>query len=87
MAEELKFLNPNEIPELTKGKSGRDWSEIFDQIPKGKVLAMAEKDYGSSTNIRAQTKIYNEKNGEVLKARQRTNKETDETTVYVQRVE
>jgi hypothetical protein len=88
---ELVFIEPSQVPNLFKGAKGRDWNKIFNQIPVGKVLPMTEKDYGSAGNIRAMVKQYNEnkenkKNGKVLKAMGRTDKETNKVTVYVQRV-
>lgn len=84
---EIVFLNPDEIPQLTRN-AGRNWSDLFDQIPNGKVLAMTEKKYGSAPNIRAQVAKYNKvkKNGK-LKANGRTDKKTETVTIYVQRLE
>lgn len=89
MTEENKlvFLEPEDIPRLLRGSQGRNWVELFDKIPEGKVLAMNVEDYGSSPNIRTQAKLYNkDKNKKVLKATQRTDKKTEEITVYVQRI-
>lgn len=83
---ELVFINPDEVPKLLRGSGGRKWKELFDKIPKNKVLAMDES-YGSAPNIRTQVKAYNkEQEDHELKVTQRTNKETDKVTVYVQRV-
>lgn len=87
---ELVFLEPKDIPRLLRGGVGRNWKELFDKIPKGKVLLMktGKDHYGSDANIRGQVKNYNEDAGkEVLKMTQRTNPETEELTVYVQRIE
>lgn len=83
---ELTFLEPEEIPRLMRGQNGRNWKELFDQIPIGKVLAMDTEVYGSAPNIRAQVKLYNGKT-KTLKVTQRTDKETEKTVVYVQRIE
>jgi len=86
---ELVFLEPKDVPRLFRGNQGRKWSELFDKIPKGRVLEMKTgKDYyGSAPNIRVQVKLYNKTaKKEVLKATQRTNQETEEVTVYVERV-
>lgn len=85
--EELVFLEPSEIPKSNRGGVGRDWSGLFDQIPKGKVLVMTEDKYGSSANIRAQVSNYNKTaKKKVLNATQRTDAKTEKTTVYVTRV-
>ena len=88
MTEENKlvFIEPEDVPKLLRGATSKKWSEIFDKIPKNKVLAMTKEDYGSAPNIRGQVNKYNEINGDVLTATQRTNAETNEVTVYVQRV-
>lgn len=88
MTEENKlvFIEPEDVPRLIRGATGKKWLETFDKIPKGKVLAMTTEDYGSAPNIRGQVKGYNKIKGNVLTATQRTNKETEEVTVYVQRV-
>ena len=84
---ELVFLDFGEIPALNRGAIGRKWTELFDRIPKGKVLPMTKEGYGSAPNVRAQVMKYNKaKNAKVLKAYGRTDKETKKTTVYVQRV-
>lgn len=84
---ELVFLKPEDIPRLMRGQSGRNWEELFDKIPKGQVLPMNTKTYGSVPNIRSQVKIYNETHKDkTLEATQRTDKETEEITVYVTRV-
>lgn len=84
---ELVFLEPSEIPRLTKGSFGRDWFTLFDKIPKDKVLEMKKEDFGSPENIRSQVVKYNEAKGKkVLKFTQRTNKETEEKTAYVMRL-
>jgi len=87
---ELVFLDPNEVPRLIRGGQGRDWKALFDKIPKGKVLEMktGKDNYGSAPNIRNQVKFYNkDAKKEVLTSTQRTASETDEVTVYVQRIE
>lgn len=88
---ELVFLEPSEIPRLTKGAFGRDWFAIFDKIPKGKALKMTEKDYGSCENVRSQVIKYNKAKAtkevpKQLKATQRTDKGTEEKTIYVVRI-
>lgn len=84
---QLVFLEPSDIPRLLRGKSSRNWTELFDKIPKGKVLAMDNETYGSAPNIRAQVKTYNvEKKDKVLTVTQRTNTETEEVLVYVTRI-
>lgn len=83
---ELVFIEPNDVPRLLRGATSRKWSEIFNKIPKNKVLVMAKEDYGSAPNIRGQVKKYNEINDNALTATQRTDSETEEVTVYVQRV-
>lgn len=89
MTEEKKlvFLNPEDVPTLVRGAKGKDWNTLFDQIPKGKVLAMPEGEYGTPGNIRTVVKNYNDtKKAKVLKASGRTDKATGKVTVYVQRV-
>ena len=86
---ELVFLNPEDVPRLIRGGQGRDWEALFDKIPKGRVLEMktGKDNYGSAPNIRSQVKFYNkDAKKEVLTSTQRTASETDEVTVYVQRV-
>ena len=84
---ELVFIKPEDIPRLLRGSTGRNWSALFDQIPKGQVLVMNVKNYGSAPNIRNQVKLYNkDKKDEVLRVTQRTDKKTEEITVYVERV-
>lgn len=84
---QLVFIKPDEVPRLFRGSAGRDWEKLYDKIPKGEVLVMDVEIYGSAPNIRTQVKIYNKthKNAE-LKVTQRTDKETEKVTVYVQRV-
>lgn len=83
--EELVFIEPKKIPKTFRGKLGRNWNKLFDKIPKNRTLVMSEDIYGSSANIRGQVKSYNEVNDNVLEVTQRTDKETEETTVYVTR--
>ena len=86
---ELVFLDPEDVPRLIRGGQGRDWKALFDKIPKDKVLEMktGKDNYGSAPNIRSQVKFYNkDAKKEVLTSTQRTASETDEVTVYVQRV-
>ena len=83
---ELVFIEPEDVPRLLRGATGKKWLETFDKIPKGKVLVMTTEDYGSAPNVRGQVKEYNKTKGDVLTVTQRTNKETEEVTVYVQRV-
>lgn len=84
---ELVFIKPEDVPRLLRGSVGRDWIKLFDQIPKGEVAVLNTETYGSAPNIRGQVKLYNQdKKDEVLKVTQRTNKETEGITVYVQRV-
>lgn len=82
---ELVFVNPKDVPRLLRGSARRDWEELFNKIPKDKVLVMDES-YGSAPNIRGQVKIYNKTKGDVLEVTQRTDKKTEKVTVYVQRV-
>lgn len=82
---ELVFIEPKDIPKF-RGVAGKKWAKIFDKIPKGKVLGMTTEIYGHTPNIRAQVKVYNKAKGDVLTATQRTNSETKEVTIYVQRV-
>lgn len=82
--EKLVFLSPEDVPRLTRGKQGRNWKELFDKIPKGKVLAMNTEIYGSAPNIRVQVNLYNKDAKEkVLTVTQRT--ENENVIVYVQR--
>lgn len=80
---ELVFLNPEDIPRLTKGASKRNWTELFDKIPVGKMLLMDSETYGSPANIRTQVKAYNEEKKATLKVTQRTDKKTETVNVYV----
>jgi len=83
---ELVFIKPEDVPRLLRGSAGRNWEELFEQIPKGEVLVMDET-YGSAPNIRGQVKLYNkDKKAEVLTVTQRTDKKTEKVTVYVERV-
>lgn len=84
---EFNYVKPEDIPKANRGGKGKDWNAIFNAIPVGSVLVMNKAQFGSSENVKAQVRKYIEENGEVLKATQRTNKETEETIVYVQRLE
>lgn len=89
MSEEKKlvFLNPEDVPILSRGRSGKNWSVYFDQIPVGKVLEMTEDEYGSPATIRDNVNKYNKtKKDKVLKASGRTDKKTSKITIYVQRL-
>lgn len=84
---EIVFLSPEDIPRLSKGNTGRKWSEIFDKIPLNKVMQMTTEEYGSAPNIRTQVGLYNkEAKKKVLTVTQRTDKETEKVIVYVMRV-
>lgn len=88
MSEEKKlvFIKPDEVPRMFRGSAGRNWEELFKQIPKGEVLVMDET-FGSAPNIRGQVKIYNKTHKDAeLEVTQRTDKKTEKVTVYVQRV-
>lgn len=82
----MVFVETAKIPALTRGKIGRNWKELFNLIPVGKAWVVPEE-YGSGANIRAQVRKINEELGVITFAvTQRTNKETEETTVYVKRL-
>jgi len=84
---ELVFLEPEDIPRLMRGATGRNWKKLFDKIPEGKMLLMDTETYGSAANIRGQVKNYNgDAKEKVLKVTQRTDKETEKVTVYVTRL-
>jgi len=84
---ELVFLEPEDIPRLMRGATGRNWKKLFDKIPEGKMLPMDTETYGSAANIRGQVKNYNgDAKEKVLKVTQRTDKETEKVTVYVTRL-
>ena len=79
----LVFIKTSTIPKANKGKTGRDWVELFAQIPKGQSLIIPEE-YGTGATIRCAVKNINaELDAEVYAVTQRTVK--DETTVYVTR--
>lgn len=87
---ELVFIKPEDVPKVlrfTHGRIGRDWNAIFSKIPKGKVLVMDTETYGSAPHIRNKAKEYSERTENIeLESTQRTNKDTENVTIYVQRV-
>lgn len=81
--DKLVFLDSPKFIPKTKGAVGRDWTELFNKIPEGKVLVLDSETYGSSPNIRKQVKDYNKDNNNALKVTQRTVEE--KIIVYITR--
>ena len=79
----LVFVKTSTIPKALKGKTGRDWKALFNQIPEGESL-IVPKEYGTGATIRSAVKNLNaELDAEVYAVTQRTVEE--KTTVYVSR--
>ena len=82
--EQLVFIKNADIPKAFKGKTGRDWRKLFEQIPTGETLIVPES-YGTGATIRGAVKDVNEQLKKVVfKAFQRT--VGKKTTIYVQRL-
>ena len=82
--EQLVFIDNDDVPKALKGKTGRNWKELFMQIPEGKTLIVPES-YGTGATIRSAVKDVNKLLKKVtFKAFQRTIGK--KTTIYVQRV-
>lgn len=82
---ELVFIDNAKVPKALKGKTGRDWNALFEQIPKGKTLIVPES-YGTGATVRDAVKNVNKALGKaVYKAFQRTTA-NDKVIIYVQRL-
>lgn len=80
----LVFVKTSTIPKMGRGKTGRDWKELFAQIPEGQSLIVPEE-YGTGATIRSAVKNINaEFDAEVYAVTQRTVEGT--VTVYVTRL-
>ena len=80
----LVFVKTATIPKMSKGKTGRNWKELFAQIPEGESLVVPE-DYGTGATIKSAVKNINEElKKQVYAVTQRTIGE--KVTVYVTRV-
>ena len=80
----LIFVKTDTIPKMSKGKTGRDWVELFSQIPEGKSLVVPEN-YGTGATVRTAVKNINaEFEAKVYAVTQRTVGE--KVTVYVTRI-
>lgn len=78
----MVFLEPEDIPSMNRGKKGKDWENIFNQIPKGKAWKVPSE-FASGATIRDNVKKINA----VLKTKeytvsQRTGKD-EQTELYV----
>lgn len=81
--DELVFIDVANIPKPLKGKTGRNWEEIFSRISEGQAVIIPES-YGTGATIRQAVKSVNEKlKKETYFATQRT--ENKKTVVYVLR--
>ena len=81
---QLVFVETDKIPKTMKGRTGRNWKELFTQIPEKKSLVIP-KDMGTGATIRSAVKEVNKELGKaVYSATQRTVDE--KTTVYVTRL-
>lgn len=81
---EIVFIKTEDIPKVLKGKTGRNWQELFESIPEGQTAIIPES-YGTGATVRQAVKQVNAKLGKVtFKATQRT--ENDKPIVYVIRV-
>ena len=81
---QLVFVETTKIPKTMKGRTRRNWTELFAQIPEKKSLIVT-KDIGTGATIRTAVKATNKELGKVVyRATQRTVDE--KTTVYVTRV-
>ena len=81
---ELVFIDSDEIPRAFKGKVGRKWEELFNQIPEGQSLIVPEE-YGTGATIRKAVKDINERlEKETYKTIQRTVDE--KLIIYVKRL-
>jgi len=80
----LVFVKTKTIPKALKGKTGRDWKALFDQIPEDESLVVPES-YGTGATVRSAVKNINEEAKKTLfSVTQRTVE--DKTTVYVTRM-
>jgi len=78
---QLVFVETEKIPKTMKGRTGRNWKELFAQIPEKKSLIIT-KEMGTGATIRSAVKKINKELGKaVYSTTQRTVDE--KTTIYV----
>lgn len=79
------FVDCGELPKTSKGKSGKNWLELFSQIPVGKMWVTDSKEYNASTLRQGLKQLVEEKkvkDGE-FSVTQREDSEKKITTIYV----
>lgn len=81
--EELVFVDTNSIKSMSRGKTGRDWSELFAKIPEGKSL-IVPKTLGVGATVRSAVNKINKVSKIKYKVTQRADGKT--VKVYVNRV-
>lgn len=80
----LVFVETDSIPKALKGKTGRNWTELFNTIPDGKSAIIPE-DFGTGATVRQAVKNINSTLGKkTYQVTQRT--ENEKTVVYVSKV-
>ena len=84
--EEMQLIEANEIPKLVRGKRGKDWSKILNDIPVGQAWVLPKDFVAGATIRKAVATINEEADDELFKVTQRRNEDTDETTLYVIRL-